>query len=94
MYIERAEAIELLCKLSREPHYQHEGEDYYVGIAEASGEIYSMPAADVVEVVRCKDCRISENSMFGENWRFCKNNQQSHKVDHFCGYGERKDTNV
>lgn len=51
MYIKRTEALELLGKLSREPHYQHEGEDYYVGIAEASGEIYSMPAADVAPVV-------------------------------------------
>mgnify|MGYP003299088765 CR=1 FL=1 len=47
MYISRKAAIEALGKLSREPHYQHDGEDYYVGVAEATGEIYSMPSADI-----------------------------------------------
>ena len=47
MYINRKDAIEILGKLSREPYYQHDGEDYYVGIAEATGEIYSMPSANV-----------------------------------------------
>lgn len=47
MYINRKDALEILRRLSREPYYQHDGEDYYVGIAEATGEIYSMPSADV-----------------------------------------------
>ena len=42
MYINRKDAIEILKKLSREPYYQHDGEDYYVGVAEATGEIYSL----------------------------------------------------
>ena len=51
MYINRKDALEILRKLSREPYYQHEGEDYYVGIAEATGEIYSMPSEAVIPVV-------------------------------------------
>ena len=47
MYINRKDALEILKKLSREPYYQHDGEDYYVGIAEATGEIYSMPSVEV-----------------------------------------------
>jgi hypothetical protein len=47
MYINRNDALEILGKLSREPSYQHSGEDYYVGIAEATGEIASIPAADI-----------------------------------------------
>jgi hypothetical protein len=47
MYINRKYALDILKKLSREPYYQHDGEDYYVGVAEATGEIYSMPSAEV-----------------------------------------------
>lgn len=51
MYINRKDALEILGKLSREPYYYHDGEDYYVGIAEASGEIYSMPSVEVKSIV-------------------------------------------
>jgi predicted nucleic-acid-binding Zn-ribbon protein len=54
MYINRNDALEILGKLSREPYYQHDGEDYYVGVAEATGEIYSMPSVEVKEVIHAK----------------------------------------
>ena len=51
MYINRKDALEILGKLSREPYYQHDGEDYYVGLADASGEIYAMPAVEIDDIV-------------------------------------------
>jgi hypothetical protein len=51
MYINRKEALELIGKLSREPYYQHDGEDYYVGLADASGEIYAMPSVETNTIV-------------------------------------------
>lgn len=54
MYIKRNDALKILGKLSREPYYQHQWEDYYVGIAEATGEIASMSSAAVKEVVHAK----------------------------------------
>ena len=40
--------------------------------------------------VRCKDCDKSKRSpLFGKGWRFCMNNSQHHKDEHFCSYGER-----
>jgi hypothetical protein len=54
MYINRKDAIEILGKLSREPYYQHDGEDYYVGVAEATGEVYSMPSADVAPIIHAE----------------------------------------
>jgi hypothetical protein len=51
MYINRKDALEVLKRLSREPYYQHDGEDYYVGVAEATGEIYSMPAVEIDDIV-------------------------------------------
>ena len=49
-YIEKGNALYLLGKLAKEPAYQHDGEDYYVGICEASGVISEMRPADVVPV--------------------------------------------
>lgn len=54
--------------------------------------IYSLPAADVVEVVRCKDCKHCD---FGE-WQFavCAKRSEYHnftvRKDDFCNYGERR----
>ena len=45
---------------------------------------------DFVRVVRCKDCRLSEKSCFGEGWRFCRNNKLHHKQSSFCCYGEKR----
>ena len=49
-YIEKENALRALGELSREPAYQHDGEDYYVGIGEASGVINEMQPADVAPV--------------------------------------------
>lgn len=47
-YIEKGALLQVLGKMAREPRYQHEGEDYYVGIADACGAVTEMPAAEVV----------------------------------------------
>lgn len=49
------------------------------------------PTADVVEVVRCKNCRMAEEDQMIDGWYYCNNNELSHKPNHFCSYGERKD---
>jgi hypothetical protein len=44
------------------------------------------------ELVRCKDCNKSKRShLLGSGWRFCMNNSQHHKDEHFCSYGERRE---
>lgn len=55
--------------------------------------IITTPTADVVKVVRCKDCiiGITNTAKMGAGWYWCKNNQQYHKPDHYCGYGELKE---
>ena len=54
--------------------------------------IDATPTADVEEVVRCKDCK----SVFHDketNLYWCaKMNGKSVEKDHFCSYGERRDT--
>lgn len=49
-YIEREAVKEVIKQLSREPTYQHDGEDYYMGVCAVDGEIAMLPAADVAEV--------------------------------------------
>ena len=48
---------------------------------------------DMVEVVRCKDCK-NENKMC-QPWEdiVCTKNGQVHEKDWFCADGERKDMN-
>lgn len=49
----------------------------------------SISAADVVEVVRCKDCRYL---MFSDCYGECKQNHLGIvRPDDYCSYGERKD---
>ncbi len=59
--------------------------------------INTVPAADVVPVVRCKDCKWFVDNNGGE-WYGCKMFQvvritpeDAPKPDDFCSYGERKD---
>ena len=53
------------------------------------------PTADVVEVVRCKDCKWAEQVMIGQcvNW-ICKCPWMFERYvrDGFCSCGERRDT--
>ena len=55
------------------------------------------PAADVVEVVRCKDCEYCEERHYEENGEMpyikftCKWSSYSHSPNDFCSLGERKE---
>ena len=56
--------------------------------------IKDFPAADVVEVVRCKDCKHMEivgecNGRYCHNWGFFNGAGD----DGFCNYGERRESN-
>lgn len=54
-------------------------------------EIQKFTTADVVPVVRCKDCRFATEDTMIDGWYYCHNNGMTHKPDTFCSYGERKD---
>lgn len=49
--------------------------------------INEIPAADVVEVVRCKDCKHWQDGGFSS---YCICDGFTHSDD-YCSYGERKD---
>ena len=59
--------------------------------------IRRIPSADVVEVVRCKDCKHYKPQFKSRHWQNKKNyccRSSFAKVNDFdyCSYGERKDT--
>lgn len=57
--------------------------------------VLDQPTADVVEIVRCKDCIYSFMSITGETVLYCdmypSDDHLGWDKDHYCGYGERKD---
>ena len=107
-YIERDR--KKIIRLIREAqHFQDDivcavGTDFMQKIAEAENKMIfdilkgleNELAADVVEVVRCKDCKWWEARSFGALVGRCQNpinglfNEYSDDED-FCSYGERKE---
>lgn len=64
---------------------------YHPSMALAMRDIENMPAADVVEVVRCKECK--KNPQFerkGKHTVWCRQWRCEVKETDFCSYGERR----
>lgn len=55
--------------------------------------VASPPAADVVPVVRCKDCKYAFINSFStaSGIALCSSSMKAMQEDDFCSYGERKD---
>ena len=74
-----------------------ECERFFKGNKEAQEECMSLlcelPVADVVEVVRCRDCKYARHpyNLSGmETLCECDYNNQTNRGDDFCSWGERK----
>ena len=58
-----------------------------------------LPTEDVVEVVRCKDCRYCEECHYEEEGEKpyiklkCKWSNYSHQPNDYCSIGERRESN-
>lgn len=63
---------------------------YFKGLAWANRLILDAPAADVVEVVRCKDCKYWDGEGRCEGIRNGLILEYTDRLD-YCSYGERKD---
>ena len=53
--------------------------------------IQKQPAADVVEVVRCKDCKNYDDKFGIDNCGWCDEFNCGTSDERFCSYGERKE---
>lgn len=86
-YIERKAAIKRIKKI---PAYFDSGDIRY-GIELALQAIKDEPAANVAEIVHCKDCQLGTEDIMIDGWYHCYNNNRTYRADHFCSCGERKD---
>ena len=90
-YISRDAAIKSVCDCSAHTCTMDE---CFNSCTEAKA-LSSIPAADVVEVVRCWECENWDTdwvpSHAGEGQYFCPILGQVTDTDFYCGCGERKD---
>lgn len=85
-YVEKEPIIEFITKGLNNPD---KTKAFGYDAIEILTEIEYAPIADVVEVVRCKDCVFAEEGFY-ECDIYCKLNDVSFGKDSFCSYGERK----
>lgn len=83
-YIDEDKLIEALPKVTEDKKVSLFGvlADLFVTISDT-------PTADVVEVVRCGQCKywkINPRNMFGGQCRY----SECAAIDHYCSYGKRK----
>ena len=96
-YIERNEVLKAMDTWDKFG-YTHTGafirnpytDDYvpYVHYEDMVKCISNMPAADVVEVVRCKDCKWNKSTPHNP---ICSNDDMPKDVGFFCADGERRE---
>ena len=75
--------------IEREKAKQRLVHDYAYAAANILDEL---PAADVVEVVRCGQCKHATEDIIVEGVCYCHKIQQGMFLDGFCSYGERRNT--
>ena len=89
-YIKREDAIKAFEQW-KEPQVLNEQDDVWNrGIDCCINEVkHHVPSADVVEVVRCKDCKyyVPISEKIGE----CKDTRMNSTYMSYCSCGERKD---
>lgn len=57
-------------------------------------DIDVLPTADVVEVVRCKDCRwvkLHTTPIFHKTYKICTLSNAVYANDFYCAFGERRE---
>ena len=90
-YIEREAAIQYFKKRSKS-FVGHEPVPPALVIMGCANEVDAIPAADVAEVVRCKDCVHYDN---GENdseaWEYCKVLAKDAYDNFYCKLGKRRE---
>ena len=57
-------------------------------------DIRKIPAADVIEVVRCENCKYIHDPQYGTGYCYPEDSASYRVVslDDFCKYGKRRDT--
>ena len=85
-YVKRSDALNFDLEIECEPE---DLQPMMEGMVSVMDYIKKLPAADVVEVVRCADCAYCDSASDG--WCQCENSGAGMPLDGFCSDGERKD---
>lgn len=92
MYIEREALINEINLQKKSSKTSYPKRSFVVG--DVLTCIYTAPAADVAEVVRCKECKYRMESTGAGN-SLCERKMLGLvRPDDFCSYGERKGRNA
>lgn len=78
--------------IEREAAEDAAGEAYLKGL-NPEWAVRDVPTADVVPVVRCKDCKYAYINSFSaaSGVALCSSSAKVMQQDDFCSYGERRD---
>lgn len=94
-YIER-EALRKILENWRDAHADVDDEEGYGMLEDVICEVDAQIAADVVPVVRCRDCKYARKSEDAFDWDGvtplceCNYSRQPNRWHEYCSYGERK----
>lgn len=85
-YIRRKDALDAICDNCEVDGEAESCQHKFTGCA--YGRVFGVPTADVVELIRCRDCkyRLEDNFCTGRGWP-----KQMVADDGFCEKGKRKD---
>lgn len=92
-YIERGAALSMREPPKSNRYYQTDNLDdaYGQGWDDALCCIERLPAADVIPVVRCKECEYAKDAKVNsKGFCICPASHMEITDDDFCSYGERK----
>ena len=93
-YSEREAISEAISKFyyKNPPNFSY-GEGFDRGLDRAQRAILDAPAADVAEVVRCKDCKYGDYDSKPNGAMVCLRTNDGfwRKETDFCSYGERRE---
>ena len=90
-YIKREGVVELFKRIAYDDWNQGASTSWATAYSEAAEIIRDIPAADVVEVVRCEDCRWGRKVCGNiECWTDINAPPEYHGYEWFCPNGERR----
>ena len=88
-YIDADLLKENLNEIARNSFTLDDDYQYFIkGLIRADDAINETPTADVVPVVRCKECRFFDHST---DFTFCKRVEVGMDEDDYCSFAERRD---
>ena len=88
-YIKLEDALQV-CSEAEEWYTETNEQQCAVVSDDIYQQIANLPTADVVEVVKCKDCELYDISGWSGHERWCKCLFKFMRKDDFCSRGERR----